>query len=63
MSNEDDKRDRQQSPASDPFGHLIPGPDPRTPEERAEAQRKENARRKGRGRKDWWKKYPPTDLR
>ncbi|GAB3317137.1 hypothetical protein GCM10027564_27940 [Luteimonas notoginsengisoli] len=47
----------------DPLGHLIPGPDPRTPEQRAEAQRKENARRKGRGRKDWWKKYPPADLR
>jgi len=36
---------------------LRRGPDPRTPEEIAAAQAKENARRKGRGRKDWWKAH------
>jgi len=30
--------------------------DTRTPEERAEASRKESARRKGRGRAKWWEK-------
>jgi len=36
--------------------------DARTPEEREAAERKENARRKGRGRKDWWAKPPlPPD--
>jgi hypothetical protein len=63
MKGEDDQPVDFPYPAWDSLGHLIPGPDPRTPEERAEAQRKENARRKGGGRKDWWKKYPPTDLR
>ena len=29
--------------------------DSRTPEERAAAESRESARRKGRGRKDWWK--------
>lgn len=37
------------------FGHLLPGVDPRTPEEQAEAQRKERARRTGKGRNSWWK--------
>lgn len=50
------------APASRPLGHLIPEHDPRTSEEWFEAQRKESARRKGRRTKDWWKKYPPTDL-
>lgn len=35
--------------------------DRRTPEERAAAESKEWARRKGRGRKDWWK-TPPLPL-
>ena len=29
--------------------------DSRTPEERATAEAKERARRRGRGRRDWWK--------
>jgi hypothetical protein len=36
---------------------LRRGPDPRTPKEIAATQAKENARRKGRGRKDWWKAH------
>jgi len=36
------------------FGHLFL-PNTRTPEEREAAAQKELARRKGRGRKDWWK--------
>lgn len=37
----------------DELTHL--GNDTRTPEEVAAAQARENARRKGRGRKDWWR--------
>lgn len=36
--------------------------DSRTPEQRAEAESKDRARRRGRGRRDWWKhecKEPP----
>lgn len=41
------------------WAHLFQrGKDPRTPEERAECERREHARRKGRGRTDWWKKCP-----
>ena len=57
MTNDDDKPNRQQAPVQYPFGHLIPGPDPRTPEEREAAQRKETKRRRGkiRGREvRWW---------
>lgn len=43
---------------SAPFGHLMYR-DTRSPEERAAAESKEWARRKGRGRKDWWKKHLP----
>lgn len=35
--------------------------DSRTDAERREAESKEHARRKGRGRKDWWK-APPAPL-
>lgn len=59
MSNDDKKPEG----LGQSWAHLFLGPDTRTPEERAEAQRRENARRKGRRVKDWWKKYPPTDLR
>lgn len=45
--------------AAHPLGHLLGGHDTRTPEQKA----KESARRAGRRKKDWWKKYPPTDLR
>jgi len=48
------------TPAALPLAHLTLT-DPRTPEERAADERKERARRKGRGRKDWWKEesQPP----
>lgn len=51
MANDDDKP----APASDPFAHLIPRADRRTPEEKQAAERKERARRRGKGAKDWWK--------
>lgn len=57
MTNDDDKPSRHQAPVQYPFGHLIPEPDPRTPEEREAAQRKETKRRRGkiRGREvRWW---------
>jgi hypothetical protein len=38
------------------FAHLSLGPDPRSPEEQLEAERKEGARRTGRRSKDWWLK-------
>ena len=49
------------TPSSDPMAHLVLR-DPRTPEGRAEAERRERARRAGRGRKDWWRKEaaPPA---
>lgn len=40
------------------FNHMCFVPDRRSPEEQQEAQRKERARRTGRGRKDWWKQQP-----
>lgn len=56
METDEEKRKRL---ASNPLGHLLGGRDTRTPEEKA----KESARRAGRRTKDWWKKYPPDDLR
>lgn len=45
--------------SASPFGHLLLK-DTRSPEEKAEAQLKENARRKGRRTKDWFLKgHPP----
>jgi len=35
--------------------------DRRTEEERRAAEAKESARRRGRGNKDWWKKYLPPE--
>lgn len=55
-----DRHDTDTGPGVWPgmFDELVRrGPDPRTPEEIAAAQTKENARRKGRGRKDWWKAH------
>ncbi|MEN1928050.1 hypothetical protein WCE37_03450 [Luteimonas sp. MJ250] len=46
------------TPGPDPLAHLMLR-DTRTPEERRAAEAKENARRKGRHRKDWWKDCPP----
>lgn len=57
MDTETDKKTSERLGA-DPFGHLTTR-DGRTPEERAAAESKEWARRKGRGRKDWWKKHLP----
>lgn len=53
-----DEKDSTQPLGPDPFGHLT-WRDTRTPEERQAAESKEWARRKGRGRKDWWKKHLP----
>lgn len=54
--------DHEKKPPSplgpDPYGHLMYR-DTRSPEERAAAESKEWARRKGRGRQDWWKKSLP----
>lgn len=44
------------APAGGMWGHRN-APDLRTPEERAEAQAKENARRRGRGRGNWWENH------
>jgi hypothetical protein len=41
------------------FGHLFMGPDQRSPLEQREAERRERARRTGKGRRDWWKREPP----
>lgn len=35
--------------------------DRRTEEERRAAEAKENARRRGRNTRDWWKKYLPSE--
>lgn len=42
------------------WAHLLLR-DTRTPEERQAAEMADRARRRGRGRKDWWKKYLPAD--
>lgn len=57
MDTETEKKTSERLGAA-PFAHLTT-PDRRTPEERAAAESKEWARRKGRGRKDWWKRYLP----
>jgi len=38
------------------IGHLFMGPDQRSPLEQREAQRREHARRTGKGRANWWKR-------
>ena len=46
-----------------PQSAMARGRDSRTPEERRDAESKEWARRRGRGRRDWWKaegKEPPA---
>lgn len=43
--------------AADPLGHLMLR-DTRTKTEREAAEAAERARRKGRWRKDWWKREP-----
>ena len=48
------------TPAADPLAHLTLR-DTRTPEERREAESRELARRRGKGKKDWWKKHQPPE--
>lgn len=62
---DENKPEDKRSPG--PFAHLATSR-PRTKEEVEETNRREYNRRRGKGRKDWWKKYlddlpalkPPT---
>ena len=59
MSDDDEPDDKRQPgfAPSDPLGHLMLR-DRRTPEEKAAAEAKERARRRGRGRNTWMLRKP-----
>jgi len=56
---DDTKRPTDPHYGPDPLGHLRAPPPGRGQSEEWKAR--ESARRAGRGRKDWWKKYLPPE--
>lgn len=55
MKTEDDQPTPGRGETPNMFGHFFPGYARRKPEEQLEAERKERARRGGKGRRNWWK--------
>ena len=51
-----DEPSRARAERPEMFGHLFMGPDQRSPLEQREAERRERARRTGKGRTNWWKR-------